>query len=52
MLKGRAEAAIQKVAGAMNARNQGAKETVSRIGLPKIGTESLSKVALNLKTVV
>ena len=52
MLKGTAEAAIQKVAGAMNARNQGAKETVSRIGLPKIGTESLSKVALNLKTVV
>jgi methyl-accepting chemotaxis protein len=52
MLKGRAEAAIQKVVGAMNALNQGVKETDSGITQTKIGTESLSKVALNLKTVV
>ncbi len=46
MLKGRAEAAIQKVAGAMNARNQGVKETDSGITQTKIGTQDLNKSCL------
>lgn len=46
MLKGRAEAAIKKVAGAMNALNQGVKETASGITPLKIGTQNLKQNCL------
>lgn len=44
--------AIQQVVAAMNALNQGAKETAGGIGQTKIGTQKLNEAALSLKAVV
>lgn len=44
--------AIQQVIEAMNALNQGAKETASGITQTKIGTQNLNEAAIQLKTLV
>lgn len=44
--------AIEQVVEAMNALNKGAAETASGISQSRVGTQTLNKAALNLKSVV
>lgn len=44
--------AVQQVVSAMNALNQGAKETASGISQMRIGTQTLNEAAINLQVIV